>query len=188
MKKDVRNAMIKRRESLSKESVKEKSLAIHQRLIEMRAWKDASHMMTYLDFRNEVETVSLIQSFFQQGKHAYIPVTNPKDYTLTVSELKDLEQDLRVANFGLLEPKKEALRPTDPKKLDLVIVPGVAFDRDGHRIGFGAGYYDRFLPQLRKDTVLLSLVYDFQLIPKVPREPHDISVDWILTESELIQC
>ncbi len=64
----------------------------------------------------------------------------------------------------------------------MVIVPGVAFDREGFRIGFGAGYYDRFLPHLPKNTALVSLVYDFQLMTKVPREPHDISVDWIITE------
>ncbi len=188
MKKDIRKTMTEKRESLSKESVQQKSHSIQQRLIEMSVWKDAMHMMIYLDFRNEVKTDSLIRSFLQQGRHVYIPVTNPKNYRLTVSELKDPEQDLQVANFGLLEPKKEALRPSDPKKLDLIIVPGVAFDRDGYRVGFGAGYYDRFLPQVRDDAVLLSLVYDFQLMPQVPRESHDIAVDWIVTESELIQC
>ena len=188
MKKEIRKAMTEKRESLSKESVQQKSHAIHQRLIEMSVWKNAMHLMVYLDFRNEVKTTSLIRSFLQQGKHVYIPVTNPKDYSLTVSELKNPELDLRVANFGLLEPKEEALRPTDPKKLDLVIVPGIAFDRDGYRIGFGAGYYDRFLPKLREDTVLISLVFDFQLLPQVPRESHDIAVDWIVAESELIQC
>ncbi len=102
--------------------------------------------------------------------------------------MKDIENDLQVARFGLLEPKPETLRPVDPQELDLVIVPGVAFDREGFRIGFGAGYYDRFLPKLRKDSVLISLVYDFQLMPKVPREPHDIAVHWIITEKELIEC
>lgn len=188
MKNQIRKAMLDQRESLNEAVVLQKSHAIHETLMQMTVWKEAMHMMTYLDFRNEVKTDSLIKNYLHQRKHVYIPVTNPKDYRLTVSELKNPEQDLQVTGFGLLEPKDEALRPTPPQKLDLVIVPGVAFDREGYRIGFGAGYYDRFLPLLQKNAVLISLVYDFQLIPHVPRESHDLSVDWIITESELIQC
>ncbi|RQD67391.1 MAG: 5-formyltetrahydrofolate cyclo-ligase [Tindallia sp. MSAO_Bac2] len=188
MKKDIRQSMTKRREALNPKEVHEKSSLIHQQLFGMDAWKKAKHMMVYLDFRNEVKTGSLIQSFLQNGKKVSIPVTNPSDYSLTVSELKDPEKDLQVAQFGLLEPNPDALRPMDPQELDLVVVPGVAFDREGYRVGFGAGYYDRFLPQLNENTALVSLVYDFQLIPRVPREPHDIAVHWIITESELIKC
>ncbi|SFI07429.1 5-formyltetrahydrofolate cyclo-ligase [Tindallia magadiensis] len=188
MKQAMRKKMITQRESLEIDQVKQKSNAIHHHLFQTEAWKKANHMMIYLDFRNEVQTFPLIELFLAQNKHIYIPVTNPSNHHLTVSELKEPSHDLQVAHFGLLEPKPEALRPSNPQILDLVIVPGVVFDREGYRVGFGAGYYDRFLPKLQQNTHLISLVYDFQLVPSVPREPHDIPVQWIVTESEIINC
>ena len=188
MKNEIRKKMTKRRESLSQKQVESKSGAIHKNLFEMPAWNESAHMMVYLDFRNEVTTIPLIKTYLRKGKKVYIPVTNPGDYSLTVSELINPVEDLEIGHFGLKEPRKETLRPANPCLLDLVIVPGVAFDGQGYRIGLGAGYYDRFLPTLPQNTCLISMAYQFQLINRVPRESHDIPVQWIVTESQVIHC
>ena len=156
----------------------------------MDFYKNANNVMVYipLDNENEVLTEPIINDLWNRGKKVFIPLTVHKTKEIIVSELKDLKKDLRIGNFGVLEPKKEATRPTDPSILNMVIVPGVAFDKKGYRIGHGAGYYDRFLPKLSKKTATVSLAFDMQLIDKVPNEHHDIAVKYIITEKQFIRC
>lgn len=190
MKKEIREAILHEKMKFSETAVKEKSLAIFNTLRETDFYKNADNIMAYipLENENEVPTELIIDDFFDRGKRVFIPLTVHKTKGLIVSELKDIERDLEVGNFGVLEPKKEAIRPVEPAVLDIVIVPGVAFDRRGYRIGHGAGYYDRFLPKLSGDTVTVSLAFDMQLIDKVPTEHHDIAVEYIITEKQFIKC
>ena len=88
--------------------------------------------------------------------------------------------------MGILEPKEGKLYPVDPKIIDLCLIPGLAFDLEGHRIGFGAGYYDRFLPLLKPGTPKMALAFDFQISPKpLPHEAHDVKLDFICTEKKV---
>ena len=190
MKKEIREAILQKKIEFSKTKVKEKSFAIFNKLKEMDFYKNANNVMVYipLDNENEVLTEPIINDLWNRGKKVFIPLTVHKTKEIIVSELKDLKKDLRIGNFGVLEPKKEATRPTDPSILNMVIVPGVAFDKKGYRIGHGAGYYDRFLPKLSKKTATVSLAFDMQLIDKVPNEHHDIAVKYIITEKQFIRC
>ncbi len=141
-----------------------------------------------LEEENEVLTESIIDDLSSRGKRMFVPLTVHKTKEIIVSELKDIKKDLRVGNFGVMEPKKEATRPVEPSILDLVIVPGVVFDKKGYRIGHGAGYYDRFLPRLPEKTVTVSLAFDMQLVDWVPTEKHDMAVKYIITEKQFIKC
>jgi 5-formyltetrahydrofolate cyclo-ligase len=188
MKDKLRQEILQKRNSLTPEQVQSKSLAIINRLVMLDIYQKATHVMLYLDFRNEVRTIPLIHQLMDAGKKVFIPVTNPEDFTLTISELKDPEEDLVRVHFGLLEPRPDSLRPVDPQIIDLVIVPGLVFDEQGYRIGFGAGYYDRFLVTLSPDVPLISLLYELQLVDQVPREPHDIPVHLLVTEERIIRC
>ncbi len=190
MKKEIREAILQEKVKFSKAVAKEKSLAIFNILKETDLYKNADNVMVYitLDNENEVSTAPLINDLFDKGKRIFVPLTVHKTKELIVSELKDLEGDLEIGNFGVMEPKKETTRPVDPSILDLVIVPGVAFDKEGYRIGHGAGYYDRFLPRLSEKTATVSLAFDMQLIDKVPTCCHDIAVEYIITEKQLIKC
>jgi 5-formyltetrahydrofolate cyclo-ligase len=190
LKKEIREAILQEKAAFPKAVAKEKSLAIFNILKEMELYKNADNVMVYitLENENEVSTEFLIDDLFDRGKRVFVPLTVHKTKELIVSELKDLEEDLEVGNFGVMEPKKETTRPVEPSILDLVIVPGVAFDREGFRIGHGAGYYDRFLPGLSKKTATVSLAFDMQLIDKVPTCCHDIAVEYIITEKQLIKC
>ena len=86
-----------------------------------------------------------------------------------------------------MEPKKKFFRPVSPEDIDLVIVPGIAFDRSGERIGYGMGFYDRFLKKIRKDTSSIGLAYEFQIVDDIPSEETDVKVNKIITEKRVIK-
>ncbi len=190
MKKEIREAILQEKVKFSKTVVREKSLAIFNILKEKDFYKNADNIMVYitLENENEVSTEPIIDDLMNRGKRVFVPLTVHKTKELIVSELKDLDNDLEVGNFGVMEPKKETTRPVEPSVLDLVIVPGVAFDKKGYRVGHGAGYYDRFLPRLSKKTVTVSIAFDMQMIDKVPADCHDIPVEYIITEKQFIRC
>jgi len=190
LKKEIREAILQEKIKFSKTVAKEKSLAIFNILKEKDFYKNADNIMVYitLENENEVSTEPIIDDLMNRGKRVFVPLTVHKTKGLIVSELKDLENDLEVGNFGVMEPKKETTRPAEPSVLDLVIVPGVAFDKKGYRVGHGAGYYDRFLPKLSKKTVTVSIAFDMQMIDEVPADCHDIPVKYIITEKQFIGC
>lgn len=188
MKKEIRQNILQKKGDLSNEAVQEKSLAMLETLNKIDFYKNAENVMLYISFGKEVLTKPIINDLMNRGKKVFIPVTVPKTKALIVSELKDFENDLQVGHFGVMEPKEEALRPVDPSIVDLVIVPGVAFDKKGYRIGYGGGYYDRFIPRLSKKATTVSLAFEMQLIDKVPTSPFDIPVQYIITENSFINC
>ncbi len=188
MKKLLRKSVLERREALSTKMVSRNSLHILERLQVLPEYKEAKNVMLYLSFQREVMTPPIISDLFHQNKRVFIPVTVPATRALIVSELLSLEDDLEVGNFGVLEPKKEALRPFSAQQLDLVLVPGVAFDTRGYRIGYGGGYYDRFLPTLPADVPTIALAHEVQMIDRVVNDTYDFPVQKILTEDRLITC
>ncbi|QUH25676.1 5-formyltetrahydrofolate cyclo-ligase [Serpentinicella alkaliphila] len=188
MKKEIRNKIINNRSNLTEIEIIEKSNIIFRKLKEIDIYKNASNVMLYISFNNEVLTKPIIEDLFQANKRVFIPVTISETKELIVSELLSIEGDLEIGNFGVLEPKKNCLRPFSPHELDLIIVPGVAFDPRGYRIGYGAGYYDRFLPQVPNNVPKASIAFDLQIIDFVPSETYDMPVEYIITENRTIKC
>jgi 5-formyltetrahydrofolate cyclo-ligase len=110
-------------------------------------------------------------------------VAVPSTREMLWSELKSLDE-LETSTFDILEPREDSIRPVQPGDTDVAIVPGIAFDRTCHRIGYGGGYYDRFLARFRGNKI--ALAYEVQLYDSIPAEPHDLSVDIIVTEDRTI--
>jgi len=188
LKKEIRKKILSLKDGLSTKIIKNHSTAIFDQLNKTEFYTEAHNVMLYVSFGSEVMTKPIIDDLLSRGKRVFIPVTVPKTKALIVSELKSYEDDLVVGHFGVMEPKEEALRPVEPSILDLVIVPGVAFDRNGYRIGYGGGYYDRFIPRLPQKTTTVSLAFDMQLIEKIPTSEYDMAVEYIITEKQFIQC
>ena len=111
-----------------------------------------------------------------------VPIADLKKRVLYHSEIKDFS-DLEIGTFGVLEPKEECIRPVMPEKLDIVIVPGLAFDLQGNRIGYGGGFYDGFLKGLSAPKI--ALAYEWQIVNCVPSDEHDVKVDKIVTEDRI---
>lgn len=188
VKKEIRKNILQKKGVLSSEIVTDKSLAMLDTMKKMDFYKNANNVMLYISFGKEVSMKPIIDDLQSRGKRVFIPVSVPATKALIVSELKDYENDLEVGHFGVMEPKEEALRPVDPSILDLVIVPGVAFDKRGYRIGYGGGYYDRFIPRLPEKATTVSLAFDMQLIDKIPTSHYDMAVQYIITEEQFIEC
>lgn len=187
-KKTLRKQCIEKRSSLSNIEVEEISHNIAMNLFKLDIYKNSSFIMTYVDFNKEVRTEEIIRHSIDIGKRIGIPITIKEERKLLISELKDFDTELEISTYNILAPKSEFIRRIHPSIIDLVLVPGAAFDRNGYRIGYGGGYYDRFLPNLNKKAITIGLAYNLQLIDNVPRGHYDLPVDFILTEKEFINC
>ncbi|MEN3003884.1 5-formyltetrahydrofolate cyclo-ligase [Dehalobacterium formicoaceticum] len=185
MKKKQRKELLKIRGSLDRNQVREKSKIICEKILQFPSFQKASTVMLYLPFRNEVDVMPLIEHLWQENKRVVIPVCEPKDIVIVPSELRDLEEDLAPGTWGILEPKADKMRPVAPEELDCVIVPGVAFDEACNRLGYGGGYYDRFLPRLKEQTPKIAVAFAMQIVPSLDPDPYDIPMDLVVTEDKV---
>ncbi|MBW4827710.1 MAG: 5-formyltetrahydrofolate cyclo-ligase [Clostridiaceae bacterium] len=184
----LRKQYLEKRSALPISKVEEKSNNIINKLFDLDIYKNSSFIMSYVDFRKEVKTENLIKHSLNIQKRIGIPITIPETRKLIVSELKNYDIELSPGYFNILTPKKEYIREIPPTLIDFVIVPGAIFDKSGYRIGYGGGYYDRFLGTLNERAISIGLAYDFQLLDSVPRSKYDLPVDYILTEKQFISC
>ena len=154
-----------------------------KRLFTTDMWHEARIVGITISQTFEWEPRSIIEKGWQQGKTVCVPKCTPQEKKLLFYRLEHFEQ-LEVVYYGLLEPIPEKTTQIEKSKIDLLIVPGIVFDHRGFRIGFGGGYYDRFLSDFPNETV--SLVHTSQLVERVPRESFDIPVKHIITENGLL--
>lgn len=183
---EIRQYALKSRMSLSPDWVEDKSKIIMEKIIASEAYQKSRHIMAYMDFRNEVRTGRLIAHALSHGKRVSVPITDIKGKKLTPSELLDYPGDLEPGAWGILEPKKSLVRPVDPGDLDMVLIPGVAYDAGGNRLGYGGGFYDRFLPGTSPETVYLAPAFEVQMVDNVLPGPLDVPVHLIVTEKRVI--
>src|SRR5690606_18895751 len=115
-----------------------------------------------------------------EGKNIIIPISVVETRQLILSQLMDYDKELEAGTYGILEPKKEYIREVNPELIDLVLVPGVAFDRKGYRIGYGGGYYDRFLTRIDDSVPKIALAFDLQIVAQVKKGRYDIPMDYII--------
>lgn len=181
----LRQEVLSKREALTRSEVEEKSLAAARQVLNLPQYLKAWTLLVYLPFRNEMDTMMIIETAWQQQKKVLVPVCRPHDKSLVLSQLASLDE-LAPGTWGIPEPKAGCLRPLPGSCVDLALLPGVAFDSRGQRLGYGGGYFDRFLPSLRPDCPRLALAYDFQILDSLPAERHDEPVDIIVTESRVI--
>ncbi len=171
------------RDSLTNEEIIEKSKKIKENLFSLPEFKNSKTILFYSSIKSEVKTEDAIKDSLALGKRVVLPITNKGQKALEIFEIKD-SKGLAQGPFGILEPKKEL--PISKEDLDLVIVPGIVFDFRGHRIGYGEGYYDNFLKDVKATKI--GLAFEIQIVPEIPAEPHDIKVNKIVTEKRVITC
>ena len=158
-----------------------RSEAIRRKVRRLTAFRRAKLVCCYVALPYEVQTWRMIEDMLSQGKRVAVPVSRPRTKRLQLSEIRDPAAELSPGAFGVWEPVPSARRPVRMDELDLVLVPGLAFDRRGHRLGHGHGYFDRFLARLPKATPTVGLAFRFQLLDRLPRTPHDHAVQSVLT-------
>ncbi|MFO8191535.1 MAG: 5-formyltetrahydrofolate cyclo-ligase [Bacillota bacterium] len=187
-KKKLRRLIIDRRDQLSEEQINEKSLQIAERLFCLPSYQNAETVMFFISFGSEVVTRPMVERAIEEGKATLAPKAKPKSRELVPSRILNWGEDLASGIYGIPEPKEEKLRSYPPDAIDLLIVPGVAFDHNGNRLGYGGGYYDRFFPLLKSKVPLVALAFEIQIVPSVPVESWDRAVDLIITESKVINA
>ena len=163
----------------------ELSKSICDKFMAMPSYASAKTVMFYIDVRSEVRTRQSLPAALESGKTIVVPWCNAQG-ELELFRLSNMDE-LAVGMYKILEPKTE-LRGLPEKQcgaedLDLVMVPGVAFDRRGARMGHGKGYYDKLLQHARAETPLVALAFECQLFPEIPVAGHDIFMDAIITET-----
>jgi 5-formyltetrahydrofolate cyclo-ligase len=161
------------------------SSEITARLLELPTVKEARTISTYLDIGSEVRTRGFVEWALGNGKRIIVPVVERGSKRLIFSEFKAPDELERGAH-GIPEPKREFRRPVALEQADVILIPGVAWDRRGFRIGYGAGYYDRSINALRTHVTSVGLAYEFQFVSSVPRSRYDRRVDRIVTERRII--
>jgi len=179
MKEAMRREMLDMRQALSRQSVQRDSEAITQRLLSLSCVQSAQVIMTYSAIKNEPDMWSLTYTLLDMGKHVALPRVTA-DGLIAAEYRRDTKLDKGA--YGIPQP---VMRPDDTSvQPDLVIVPGVVFDLQGCRVGFGAGYYDRFL--YHSEAVKVGVCYERQLVDRIDADPHDVCMDYIVTERRVL--
>lgn len=185
-KKELRRSIIGKRMKLSGAEIEQKSRSIAERFGNLECYRSAQVIMFFIPFRNEVDTRYMIDLSLAGKKKVLVPYTVKEDRTLIPSHLLNWEEDLAEGTYGIMEPLPERIRAVEPEQIDMVIVPGVAFDLNGNRLGYGGGYYDRFFERLREDTYLVAVAFELQVVEKVPTEKWDRPIDGLVTENRTV--
>lgn len=183
-KREIRRTISILREELEIREKNKMDKIIENKLLNSRLYLEAEKIFIYVSMKNEVNTKSIIKNALEKGKKIYVPKVDKENRRMKVIELRKFNELQEVPPFNILEPKYDCFE-ADSEELDLVIVPGVAFTEKGERIGYGGGYYDRFLNQY-KELYTIALAYDFQILDKIPIEKHDERVKCIITDKRNI--
>ncbi len=205
-KKEIRREALQRRDNLTKEQRRECGGKILEKLTALCCYREADALLTYVSFRSEVDTFALIRLALEEGKAVFTPKVLGRD--MVFFRIFSID-DLREGYQGILEPS-ETISYTDwvsqfereqektgkcrghspGRPQVLVCMPGTAFDRNRHRIGYGGGFYDRCLPGLEagpaKKITTAALAFSCQVFEEIPWEPHDIRPAYLLTEKEIL--
>ncbi len=160
------------------------SRKIMGRLLKLPLFQSAKSIGLYRHTGSEVETLNLLKKCLALKKIVGAPRVNKKNHTIDFIQVKSLK-DFKKGTYDILEPKE--MEPVlEPKAIDLFLIPGILFDRKGHRLGYGKGYYDRFLKFL-SGSLTVGLTYDKTLVDRLPNHSRDIPVSYVITEKRIVQ-
>ncbi len=184
-KREIRETMKRQMNTLKPSERLSYNHALYKRLWDHEAWKTHRNLGLTLSTSLEINTEPIIHRAWQDSKRVAVPKCEPNAKHLIFRTLSSFDQ-LESVFFGLKEPIPSLTPLIQPDAIDLLIVPGLCFDQRGFRIGFGGGYYDRFLVGF--NGLKVGLAYDFQVLETLSEESHDIPVDWVLTPTKSIHC
>lgn len=178
----LRKEIKEKRKALTADEVRYASEIICNSLWDMDAFIESKTVMVYLSSFNEVSTMAITKKLLSLGKRVVVPISDTSTETLILSYIEDMSS-LSKGAYGVLEPT--SIKNANASDIECVLVPGIAFDVRGNRMGFGKGYYDKLLAQT--SAVKIGLCYDFQLVDNIAVEAHDVPMDIIITEKQILQ-
>lgn len=172
--------------ALSEKEIAEKTSAIEKRLFDFANFLEAKVALLYTNNSNEVGTKNILTRTHAYNKIIVLPVFNTETFAMTLMKVDALEKDLTAGPRGIIEPNPDRCKVVPIERIDIAIIPAVALDEKGGRIGSGEGYYDRLIPELSITTRKVALAFEEQIIPQIPIESHDKHIDIIITDKRII--
>lgn len=189
MKQAIRQRIIADRQQMAEHERARLSRAIAARIAGLNVFRAAGAVLAYMNFGAEFAAEELAQLALEQGKQVLLPRVNKASNKLDVYRVTDLQHDLAPGMWGIREPVAERCVRLDAlDTVDFILLPGVAFGRDGARLGYGGGFYDKLLARLTHRPALVAGAYALQVIDGIPQEATDRKVEWLVTENETIHC
>jgi 5-formyltetrahydrofolate cyclo-ligase len=182
----LRESVLAHRDALPAAARHAAEARIIARIMAMPAFTSASHLLMTLPFRGEWDTRALIEAAHAAGKRVVLPRVDERAKMLELFAVSDLAQDVAPGYRGIDEPRAHCA-PVAVGAIDWVLVPGVAFDCTGRRLGYGGGFYDRLLPLVDARAPRVSGAFDLQIVERVPAAPHDLAVDIVVTETRSLR-
>ena len=172
--------------ALAEDDKSKKFRAIENRLFEFANFLEAKIALLYINGDNEVQTGNIIKRAYSYNKIVVLPAFDPKTFEMELMKVDKVAQELKPGPRGVPEPYATCCKIVPIDRIDITIIPGIAFDEKGGRIGTGRGYYDRLIPKLAITTRKVALTLEEQIVPQVPMESHDKHVDIIITDKRII--
>lgn len=163
------------------------SREICRHLCQWPAFLRARAVMSFMSLADEVDTACINEAILYQGKTLCIPYLPGTEGLMEPAVITDPAGDTERGRYGLRVPRPDRLRLLSPRQLDMVLVPGVAFDRQGRRLGMGGGYYDRFIPRLA-GAITVGVGFSLQMVARVPAETWDVPLHYLVSEQGLFHC
>jgi 5-formyltetrahydrofolate cyclo-ligase len=185
-KQEIRNEVLSIVGDLENQERRESQQAIEARLFEFANFLEARIALLYVNTDYQVRTMEIIKRSYDYNKLVVLPVFDPQKFEMTLFKVDHPDKDLIRGPRGILEPDTGRCKSVPIECIDIAIIPGMAMDEKGGRLGSGEGYYDRLIPQLPITTRKVGLLHECQIVPIIPMESHDKHVDIIITEKRII--
>lgn len=176
---EVRKEILNIRNNIDENEKQKRDNKLFINIINSNEYKKSINIFLFVSYSFEVDTHKVINYSLQRGKRIFVPKVISKKDGMKVVEIGKFS-DLKKGKYGILEPYQD--EGVKPEAIDVAFVPGLAFDKEGGRLGYGAGFYDRYLKLLKESTSKLGLCYSFQVVENVPMEEYDVKVDGIITD------
>jgi 5-formyltetrahydrofolate cyclo-ligase len=189
MKQSLRQSIIALRAELPELERARLSRAVTEAICRMPQYRAAQTVLGYLNFGAELEAEHFVQHALAAGKRVLLPRVNRASKHLDLYQVRDLRLDVAPGLWGIREPVAErCIKEEAPGTVDFILLPGVAFTREGARLGYGGGFYDRLLAHMPDRPALVAGAYALQVVAEIPQDPTDRKVEWLVTEHETIHC
>ncbi len=182
---DLRWALLDKRDALAPEARAEMNRIISAKLLALPEYQQATTVLAYMNIGSEFDTSDFIRHILASGKKLVLPKVNRSSKTLDIFQVQHLAEDLVPGVWGIAEPDPLKCKTMAMRDIDFVLVPGLAFDARGQRVGYGGGYYDKLLAQRNPPAHLIAAAYSLQMVAAVPCLPHDLCVAKTITETSI---
>jgi 5-formyltetrahydrofolate cyclo-ligase len=184
-KKEIRKKILFLRDSINESSKKIKDIKILNRLINLPEFIFSNKILLYASFKSEVSTFDLLKYSIRLNKTVALPKVDRINKSLILYKINSID-DLKMGYLGIPEPEVSEENRMDINNIDLIIVPGVAFDESCNRLGYGKGFYDKLLKDINK--IIIGLAYEEQIVKSLIVEQHDVKINKIITDKRIIEC